>query len=522
MTLRGQIRKGEYFDSVTLMMASKKLSEFPGVVDSAIIMATSENKAILKASDLYINDFDGAGDMDLLLAAKAESEKVASDALLKAAEILTSIRKLKDSRGIYNPKGIEGALKKLPEANLVLISVAGKYAADEAMKALRNGLHVMLFSDNMPLESEIELKKYAVEKGLLVMGPDCGTAIINGVPLAFANAVSAGDIGIVAASGTGLQEVSCLISNAGRGISQAIGTGSRDISREVGGLMFIEGMKLLAADSKTKVILLISKPPYREVLQKIIESAKKIDKPIIAVFLGADKSQIQGTNITGAATLEEAAMLAVACLSGQTIEKIDSLKGQNDQKLINIAKDESKRLAKTQKFIRGLYSGGTFSSEAQLVLGNSINDIYSNSPTGKSLKLRDPLKSEKNTIIDMGDDEFTVGRLHPMIDFSLRVKRIISESEDPETAVILLDIVLGYGANPDPLADIAPAICQARSIAEQHGRYLPVVYSVTGTEADPQVRSRVVRGLEETGAIVTGSNAGAARLAGLIARRSEI
>src|SRR5580704_9603583 len=94
----------------------------------------------------------------------------------------------------------------------------------------------MIFSDNVPIAEEASLKHEARERGLMVMGPDCGTAIIGGVPLAFANAVPRGDIGIIGASGTGIQEVSTLIARAGRGVRHAIGTGGRDMHAEVGGL----------------------------------------------------------------------------------------------------------------------------------------------------------------------------------------------------------------------------------------------------------------------------------------------
>ena len=380
------------------------------------------------------------------------------------------------------PVSLSGALQVVPEANLAVISIAGRYAGDEAMRALEAGLHVMLFSDNVPLEKEIALKKFAAKRGLLVMGPDCGTAIINGVPLAFANVVNRGNIGIVAAAGTGLQEVSCIISNAGAGISQAIGTGGRDVKKEVGGIMFIEGLKALAKDEQTKVILLVSKPPHPAVLKKIEKVLKTIRKPVVTMFIGASPG-----------TLEDAALKAVALSRGKQSQAAASR--------VKIPKPK-----KGQKYIRGLFSGGTFCAEAQILLGK---DAFSNAPTGKSKQLKSSLKSQKNTFLDLGEDEFTVGRPHPMIDYSLRNKRILEEAADHETAVILLDVVLVYGSHPDPAYELDGVIREA-------SRKVAVVCSITGTDKDPQNRSRVAAALKKAGAIVMPSNAAACKLAGSI------
>jgi succinyl-CoA synthetase alpha subunit len=369
----------------------------------------------------------------------------------------------------------------------------------------------MLFSDNVDLDTEIELKRYAASKGLLLMGPDCGTAIINGVPLGFANAVNRSDIGIVAASGTGLQEASCIISNNGAGISQAIGTGSRDLGAEVGGIMFAEGIKALERDNDTKVILLISKPPAPETLEKIAPILDNVTKPLVAVFLGAEHEDIG--KIKYANSLEEGALIAVALSKGESPRNIKSKLADRDNKQRKVVETETSKMKPSQRYLRGLFSGGTFSYEAQVLL-RGMSDIYSNSPIKGNYRLDNYLKSQKHTLIDMGADEFTVGRLHPMIDFSLRKKRIIQEAADPETAVILFDIVLGFGANMNPLEEITPAIKEASQAAT--GRHLSFICSVTGTDSDPQNRSVVMRGLQEFGVIITDSNAAASRLAGLI------
>jgi len=435
--------------------------------------------------------------------------------------VLQSVRRRVQPGSSPLPRSLPQAQKILPGANLALISVAGRYAGDVAMNALEHGLHVMLFSDNVSLEQEVALKQYAIEHQLLVMGPDCGTAIINGVPLAFANVVTRGDIGIVAAAGTGLQEVSCLISRGGCGVSQALGTGGRDVKKEVGGLMFIKSMQLLAQDPKTKILLLISKPPHPEVLENIGKLAKKIPKPVIGAFLGADHETMKNHGMHPAGTLEEAAALAVILSSGGRAEEVKTHLEKEYELLQMSAKQEAGKLHKPQKYIRGLFSGGTFCYEAQLLLKDLKEPIFSNAPTGISAKLVNSLKSQKHTLIDLGEDEFTVGRPHPMIDYSLRNKRIIEEAADPETAVILLDVVLGYGSNPEPLKDILPSIIQAQKSARQRNRSIVIVCSVTGTDADPQNRILVVKGLEQAGVIVMNSNAAAGLLAGRIIEEIE-
>jgi len=311
MTVAGQIKKGAYFDSVTLMRVGKELAGLPGVADAAVVMGTRSNQAILHSSGLLIPKFSGAGDTDLLIAVKAGTARTAEAALAAAEGLLSEANRKVTAGAEVRPVSLDGALQVLPGANLALISVAGRYAGDVAMRALEHGLHVMLFSDNVPLEQEIALKRFARKRGLLVMGPDCGTAIINGVPLAFANAVNRGSIGVVAAAGTGLQEVSCLISNAGAGVSQAIGTGGRDVKAEVGGIMFIEALKALAKDEPTRVILLVSKPPHPQVLKRIERVLKTLRKPVVTLFIGAPRQAGEP------ATLEEAALQAVALAQGQ-------------------------------------------------------------------------------------------------------------------------------------------------------------------------------------------------------------
>jgi FdrA protein len=515
--IKGLVKKGEYYDSVSLMQVARKLRELPGIIDSAVVMGSGENKAILESARLLVDEFNSAGDNDLLIAIAADDIKSADKAIAEIDSLLKSMKVIDDgSVSNIKPRTIAEAQKLIPDSNLALISIAGKYAGDEAMKALKSGLHVMMFSDNVSLKKEIELKKYAASKGLLIMGPDCGTAIINGVPLGFANAIKRGYVGIVAASGTGLQETSCIITNEGAGISQAIGTGGRDISEPVGGIMFIEAIKALADDPDTKVLLLISKPPHPDVLTRIETALKNITKPVVAVFLGADIEQLKNRDIIAMLSLEQGALAAVALTRNGNLSDIYKYIADRDSDLIKIAKSETDKFNRQQKYLRGLFSGGTFCYETQILLSKIISDAYSNAPWGNNHQLKSALQSEKHTLIDMGADEFTVGRLHPMIDYSLRNKRIIQEANDQKTAVILLDLVLGYGVIEYPLDEILPAIKEAQKTAKDNGRHLLIICSVTGTDGDPQNRRMVMQELQDAGVMVMESNAAACKLAGFI------
>ncbi|MFW5887389.1 MAG: FdrA family protein, partial [Bacteriovoracia bacterium] len=365
MEVTGKVIQGKYYDSVSLMRVSKRINEEEGIEDSSIVMGTHENKAILKAAGLFLDEFENTSDNELLVAVKG---KRAREIIEKLDDFL-AILKVEDKQDSQiKPKSISKAKEMLPGANLALISIAGKYAAGEAKKALKLGMNVMLFSDNVSLEDEISLKEEAQAKDLIVMGPDCGTAIINGTPLAFANVVNRGDIGIVAASGTGLQEVSTLISNGGKGISQAIGTGGRDVKKDVGGISFLQGIKMLAQDDNTKTIVLVSKPPHEEVMKKIIEEVKKTNKKTIAVFLGGNEKLLQENGIMPATTLEDAANLALGWNKN------------NFKHLDLLVKNIKRELKPEQKYIRALYSGGTFTAETQIIWSEMLGEFYSNVP----------------------------------------------------------------------------------------------------------------------------------------------
>jgi len=392
----------------------------------------------------------------------------------------------------------------MPDAQWVLVSVAGRYAAGVAREALRLGKHVFLYSDNVSLDDEVALKQTAAEKGLLVMGPDCGTAIVNGVGLGFANRVRRGPIGLVAASGTGLQQVSARLHQLGSGVTHALGTGGRDLSQAVGAVTARQGLDLLSRDPETRVIVLVSKPPSPQVAGDLLNTARLAGKPVVVDFIGHASSARRVDNLHFATTLDEAADLAVQLATSTPAAQPGLC--PPDLGL--------ERFAPGQRYLRGLFSGGTLAYEALLILRDYLPAVYSNAPLGKDHRLADSLVSQAHTIVDLGEDEFTVGRLHPMMDHDLRIRRLQQEADDPEVAVVLLDVVLGYGAHPDPAGELAPAIANARSRAAEAGRHLEVVAVVVGTDEDPQDLDAQVQQLEEAGAQVHTSNDAAVRTVG--------
>jgi len=516
MTIKTLVKPSEYHDSVSLMLVARELAKLEGIQDAAVVMATEANKSILADAGLLTPDAKKATPNDLLIAVSAESDPLAADALQKVENLLKK-KASAEQTGEFRPKTIRGALSTQPEANVAVISVAGRYAVDEAWDALQNDLHVLLFSDNVSIQDEIELKKYASEHGLLLMGPGAGTAIINNVALGFANALPSGPVGIASAAGTGLQEVSTLLARRGVGISQGIGTGGRDLKKEVGGIMMLEGLKALQQDPSTDVLVLISKPPADEVAQGILEQVAASNKPTVVCFLGGDTvAAAEIPNVVPASTLSECALFAAQKVQPE-IGDVSTLLAEENAKLEEQAKRLKPKLKAAQRYLRGLFSGGTLCYEAQVIWKDMlINPIYSNAPLPGGNILPESTKSYQHSAVDLGEEEFTIARPHPMIDNELRIRRLLQEARDPQVGVILLDVVLGYGAHPDPTSELGKAIEEARRLGRSENRELLVVASVTGTENDPQGLSRSISTLEDAGVIVCDSNAAAARLTGLL------
>ena len=507
-SIKTEIRAGAYYDSVILMQLQRSLADLPKVIDAGVVMATEANKELLDQTGLLVDEIKGANADDLVIVIKAENEKAARNAL-EQVDDLVAARRSRDAAGQdFLPKSLETAAKTLPDANWILISVPGRYAAGVSREALRLGKHVFLYSDNVSLEEEIDLKKKGAEKGLLVMGPDCGTAIINGIGLGFANHVRRGPIGVVAASGTGLQQVSVRVHQMGSGLTHALGTGGRDLSSQVGGFTARMGLEVLDRDPDTKVIILLSKPPDPETADGIINFARGLSKPVVINFIGYGSTLQQIDNLHFTTTFDDTAAAAVRIAAGN-----ETLQQEQEYPL--------DRFKAGQRYLRGLFSGGTLAYEALLILDYYLPVVYSNAPINKEYRLKNSLVSQEHTIVDLGEDEFTVGRLHPMMDHELRVQRLESEAEDPETALILLDVVLGYGSHPDPAAELAPVIKDARLKAEKAGRYLEVVIVVSGTDADPQDMKSQEERFREAGARVFRSNDKAVRYAGGLVQALE-
>ncbi len=529
-TVHARVFRNSYRDSVELMQIAAELEAMAGVDRAGLVMATPANLEVLAAAGLLSEAVAGAGPNDLVVALSASDEDVVAQALDRAAARLAGSGSEGPNEAVGTTvRTIAEATVELGTANLALISTPGTYATAEALKALKRGLHVFLFSDNVPIEDEIELKALARARGLLVMGPDCGTAIVDGVPLGFANAVRRGSIGLIGASGTGLQQVSCLIDRFGAGVSQAIGVGGRDLDERVGGVMMLAALERLAADPATDLIVLISKPPAAAVAERVLAAAGSIAKPVIVNFLGGDPAIVTAAGSIPAATFEAAAAIASAMALGRPVPVDDSLGADDgpgadtpeapDAAAPHASDDAADaadagqhgagsfavRQAKAaldpgQWRIRGLYSGGSLAGEAKLVLRASLGADA----------------AKRHEVVDLGDDEYTVGRPHPMIDPRLRNEHLAAAASDPSTAVILLDVVIGYGSNPDPAGDLAGAIDAARAEAARQGRRFAVIASVCGTSGDPQGLAAQEARLAQAGVILAPSNARAARLAARI------
>lgn len=496
--VHNRVRRGFYLDSVALMRHSQALTALPGVETASMMIGTESNKGILADAGLLSGDGRTAQPNDLIIAVRAANPDAAEAALAEAEALLDRPRAGGGEAAEWHPRSLAGALGQLPGANLVLISVPGAFAADEARKALGRDLNVMIFSDNVSTADERALKEEAIRRGLLVMGPDCGTALIGGVPLAFANAVPQGDVGLVSASGTGLQEVSCLIARAGSGVSHGIGVGGRDLKDEIGGLMTLAAIDALDRDAATRHIVLISKPPSDAVAKKVLARVADSKKPFTICFLGLDELELPA-NAGMAPTLEAAAAGALGK------NPAGAAAGQERMAVMT-----SEIVGRGRRVIRGLFAGGTMCAEAQVIFRKAGQAVRSNVPIPGAAKLDG---GSGHSVIDLGADEYTVGRPHPMIDPAVRNDVLRKTLAEADCAVVLLDVVIGYGAHADPAGDLAAVLAGRAADGPV------VVASVTGTEGDPQVYSEQVRKLKKSGVVVMPSNARAAALAVAIARR---
>ncbi len=510
MVVKVIVKKNTYFDSVSLMALTTKVNEMEMVDQAFVAMATDMNKGVLENVGLLLPEVKSANSGDLFIVVKAESDQACDESLEQIEHLLKNKDSGSNELGSSEKKypTLNSAIKQQPDVNLAVISVPGEFAKREALTALNNGLHVLMFSDNVSVQDEIELKQLAHDKGLLMMGPDCGTAIINQVGLCFANKVRAGNIGIVGASGTGSQEVAARIHDFGGGVSQLLGTGGRDLSAEVGGIMMMDGLRALEQDPATEVILIVSKPAAKVVEEKVLDLVKTLSKPVVGCLLGGDEQPVLDAGAKFAKTTKDAALQAVilAGIEESTINK----RALN----LPLIEEVKAKLSPQQKYIRGLFCGGTLCEEAVLLAREFYSEVYSNIAKKPEQRLADIATSQAHTFIDFGDDDFTNGRPHPMIDPSSRIERLLKEADDPEVGVIVLDFVIGFGSHEDPVGATLPAIVEAKQKAADRGQHLEILGYVLGTELDTPKLSEQVEKLASAGVTISSSS----QNTGLLAR----
>ena len=469
-----EVRSGAYHDSVVLLQLQSALSALPGILESGVVMATEANLSLLGASSLLPDEKPALSADDLLVAVRAESEAAGRDALAAIDSLL--VRRGGGEEETYRPRSLRAAVRQMPEARWVLVSVPGRFAAGVARQALDLGRNVFLYSDNVSLEEEIDLKERAQEKGLVVMGPDCGTAIVGGTGLGFANRVRRGGVGLVAASGTGLQTVLCHLHALGAGVSQALGTGGRDLGDGPAGTTALQALDLLARDPATEVIVLLGKPPAPSVARRLLVRAQAIGRPVVVGLLGYPAPARRLGNLRFASGLRDAAVLAGELLGSGPATQVN-------------------RSLEIEGNLRAVFVGGTLAQEALFALGTFLGPLASNLKAPGVEPLADPNRSFGHTVVDLGDDVLTVGRLHPMMDLESTRKRLLRESEDPHTGALLFDVVLGDGAHQDPLAELESAL---QEIHTRRPR-LPLLAVVVGSPEDPQDLDTVKERLEEIG-----------------------
>lgn len=505
MPIRIVVKNNTWFDSVSLMSISTKANKLEGVEQAFVAMATEMNKGVLENLGLLTPELAAAKNGDLMIVIKGASDE-ANEATLQAIEGLFT-HKDKGSRHEARYATLASAKTHIPESNLAVISVNGLYAAREARQALENDLNVMLFSDNVSIEDELALKQLAHEKGLLMMGPDCGTAIINGAALCFGNAVRRGNIGIIGASGTGSQELSVRIHEFGGGISQLIGTGGRDLSEKVGGRMMLDALEMLDNDNGTEAIVLVSKPPAPSVAHTVLERARACRKPVVVCFLGRNEPPADEPGLQFARATKQAALKAVL-LTGIKEESLD-LHPLNWP----LIEEVRAKLTPQQKYIRGLFCGGTLCDEAMFAALEKYDDVYSNIQPDPAMRLQDLNRSVAHTFLDFGDDDFTNGKPHPMIDPTNRIQRLLQEARDPEVGVIVMDFVLGFGSHEDPVGVMIEAIKEAKAIAASEGRPLEILGYVLGTDLDTPSLQQQCQMLTDAGVIWASSSTNSGLLA---------
>ena len=499
------------------MRLSEDVKKLEGVEDAVVSMGTDTNRRLLQELGLLAKEARSGTDGDLIIAVRVREGAGTAEVMTRVEQMVMTPPAATGGARTTVMHSVQSAVQRMKGANLAIVSLPGKQAFEPSMELLQRGLNVHLFSDHVTVEEEIKLKTYARSRGLLVMGPGAGTSIINGVGLGFANSVRRGDIGIVASAGTGIQEVSCMLDGIGLGVSAALGVGGSDVSEAVGGLMMKDCLALLERDPSTRVIIIVAKTPKAKVIKQVMDHVEtRTTKPVVACFLGLDPPSVKGDRIRYAKTLH-AAVRQTAILSGGEAERVFGSKiSMSFEELRKESRDLASSLGPGRRYVRGLYSGGTLAHETLLIFRELIGEAYSNTPLSEGFKLSDPNKSRGNSVVDLGDEFFTAGRAHPMIDPTLRRLRIAQEAGDPESAELLLDVVLGYGSASDPGGALAGAIRGAVG-GRKNGGGLVAMAHICGTGTDPQSYKEQSDSLTSAGTHLFSSNALMASAAALMA-----
>lgn len=517
MVKKNYVIKNKYFDSVMLMKLSGELGKTEGVCQLTVGMGTPLNKDTMHDLGLLLEDGAAAAPNDLVIAVAADSEAIADQ--LKEV-YMTRITQTRGS-GKSEYASLDTMGRYVKDRNLAVISLAGNFAGAEAKKALKMGMDVFMFSDNVPIEQEIELKQYAKEHNLLMMGPDCGLSFINGVAIGLCSKVRRGTIGIAAACGSGMQEVMNIVHRKEYGISHAIGVGGRDLKDAVGGITMLQSIDLLEQDPDTRVIVLISKPPQPKTTEKVLARVRSCKKPVVLQLISADLTGLDVGSAVLCDSFEDTANTAIALSQGLTYRIPDI--NEKYAQVMELAEREAEQMAPEQQYLRGIYCGGSLAEETLTQAESKLGSIYGNIAFTPEYTLEDPYTSYKDCMIDIGAEIFTAGRPHVAIDPAPRIERFLQEARDPETAVILMDFLLGYALCEDPAGMMADVIRQGIAEAQEAGRHLSVIASICGSDLDPQGFDAQKKILEDSGVIVMENNGEASRLAAaIIAKRREM
>lgn len=512
MAVFAKISRNRYVDSLDTLYMTSVLNEQEGVEIGYMGMVTEAFKKGLEKEGMLTSEVCGLKESDFAIVAKCPDGDTFEKAVVAVISELDGEQSSETEQTSFS--STDDAVKAHPEANMCSIAVPGEYALEEVTNALNAGLHCVVFSNNVPLEDERKMKELAVEKGLLCMGPDCGVANINGAALVLASINNRGPFGICGASGTGIQHVAAILHECGTGVSQTIGTGGNDLKEPVGGLMMQMGIDVLEADPDTKYIILISRKPADSVLKVLLQKIRSVTKPIVVFFMGCDKATIESNGGIFAANLDDCAQKALS-LIGKTYDL------ETPQQIHEMALKATEGMGPRQRFVRGMYTGGTYMDEAMRTMQGIIGPIWSNAPNNPEYKLKDSLVCIENTCIDYGEEEFTDGRPHPAIDPSVRKAELVRIVSDDEVAVITLDFILTPPGHMDPAGDIIPEIRKAQEMAARQGRKIAFVATVLGTDSDIQNKSAQIAKLQENGIFVCKTNNSASLLAAEIIRIQE-